>query len=194
MEEFLEKTFLLNTNQATIFSSAFKEITIPKNDWFIRSGEVTHKIGFIKKGLMKCVYIKDGKEVVDEFAFENNFVTNYYSFLKEEKSDKEIICLEDSTVYVITREKLAELGEEYPFVKDMARIMSEQLFFSVNDKVRSLRLDSAEERYLKLRLNREELVQRIPQYLLASYLNVQPETISRIRKRIIEQNDLDLSQ
>jgi CRP-like cAMP-binding protein len=88
-------------------------------------------------------------------------------------------------VYVITRQNLEILGNEHPFVESMSRQINERLFLRMHDKVKSLLLDTASERYRKLMAERQDLANRIPQYLIASYLNVTAETISRIRKKNI---------
>lgn len=182
VQETLKRIFDLNEREAVLFLSAFTKTGLHKNDVFIEAGKVCNKIGLIGKGLMICVYNKDGREVVDEFAFENYFITNYYSFITHTPSEKEIRCIEDSTVYVISREQLAQLAASNPFVERMNSTMNERLFLRAHNRIKSLLLDSATERYQQLVTERPDLAQRIPQYLLAAYLNVSPETISRIRK------------
>lgn len=133
---------------------------------------------------MKCVFNKDGEEVIFEFAAEGQFISDYYSFVTHTPSAKEIRCLEDTIVYVITREQLEKLGQEHSFIERMSRQMNERLFLHMHNRLQSLLLDSPRERYQQLIANREDLVARIPQYLIAAYLNVQPETLSRIRKKM----------
>lgn len=176
--------FHLSEQNTGIFLSQFSSATLKKNEVFISEGKVCNKVGLIERGLMKCIYNKNGEEVVFEFAHEYNFISDYYSFVTNTPSEKEIRCLEDTTVYVITKEKLAELAEAHPFIEAMSRVMNEKLFLRMHDRLKSMLLDSAQERYQKLLAERQDLAQRIPQYLIASYLNVKPETISRIRKKM----------
>lgn len=180
--------FELSAHEVDIFLSAFNKKELKKNEIFIAEGEVCHQVGLIEKGLMLCVYNKDGNEVIDEFGFENGFITNYYSFLTQTPSQKEIRALEPSLVHIITRESLEKLGREHPFIEKMSRVMNEKLFLRAHDRIKSLLLETAHERYEKLLAQRPDLAQRIPQYLLASYLHVKPETISRIRKKISTQS------
>lgn len=176
--------FQLTEENAAVFLAQFSRTVLKKNDLFIAEGQVCNKVGLIEQGLMKCVYNKDGEEVVFEFAHEYNFISDYYSFVTNTPSEKEIRCLEDTTVYVTTREKLQQLANEHPFVESMSRAMNERLFLRMHDRLKSMLLNDARERYEKLLEDRHDLAQRIPQYLLASYLNVKPETISRIRKKM----------
>lgn len=184
IKEHIQGLFNLSEEEVLIFLSEFTKREYLKNDFFIESGETCHKIGLIEKGLMICVYNKNGNEVLDEFAFENNFITNYHSFLTRSPSEKEIKCFEDTTVHVITRQSLEKLGSNHSFMERMAKTINEKLFLRTHDRVKSLLVETASERYSKLISQRPDLVQRVPQYLIASYLNVKPETISRIRKKL----------
>jgi len=185
VSEHIASLFKLSKEQASIFLSAFTRKELKKNDVFMREGENCNKIGLIEKGLMKCVFNKNGNEIIFEFAFENNFISDYYSFVTNTPSAKEIRCIEDTTVYVITRESLEKLGREHSYMESMSRQMNEKLFLRTHDRLKSFLLDTAFERYGKLIAERPDLAKRIPQYLIASYLKVKPETISRIRKKYI---------
>ncbi|MCR9248829.1 MAG: Crp/Fnr family transcriptional regulator [bacterium] len=184
MHEFLIKNFNISSAEADLFSSSFDRISIKKGEKFIDYGQVCNKVGFIEKGLLKCTLMGNGKSIVDDFAFENQFVANYYSFLNREKSNKELVCLKDSVLRVITRKKLEELAIDHAFIESIARQISERLFLSTAKKLEDLKLLSAEERYLKLVKLNKRVINEIPQYEIASYLNVSPETVSRIRNVI----------
>lgn len=184
MKNYVINTFKLNPQEAHIYCSAFSQRKYLKNEEFIGLGTVCHKVGFVEKGSLKCVFAKDGHEAVDDFVFENQFVSNYYSFLTESPSTKRIICLEDTIIWVTTREKLYQIGEKHSFLRDMARQTAELLFLSVHRKFESLRMESPESRYIKLLNSDRNLINKVPLYEIASYLNVSPETVSRIRKRI----------
>jgi CRP-like cAMP-binding protein len=176
--------FNISDEEAGIFLAEFRKKELKKNEIFITEGEICHVVGLIEKGLMVCIYNKDGEEIIDEFGFENGFITNYYSFLTQLPSQKEIRALEPVTVHIISRQSLEKLGVAYPFIERMSRIMNEKLFLRAHDRIKSLLLDSAHERYEKLIAQRPDLASRIPQYMVASYLHLKPETISRIRKKI----------
>lgn len=184
LKQQLKLLFDISEEDASIFLAEFKKKELQKNEVFIAEGEVCHIVGLIQKGLLVCIYNKDGEEIIDEFGFENNFITNYYSFLTQSPSLKEIRTLEPSVVYIITRQSLEKLSNQYPFIEKMSRIINEKLFLRAHNRIQSLLLESAQERYEKMLTQRPYLTQRIPQYMLASYLHVQPETISRIRKKI----------
>jgi len=186
LETHLAANWKLTEQEVSTFLSAFDLITLQKGEAFSLPGVVCNKIGLIQSGLMKCVLIENEKEVIFEFAYENSFIADYYSFVTGTPSTKLISCLEQTKAYVITRQKLEELSSKYAFMERMSMITNEQLFIRMHEKLTSLLLDSATLRYQKLITARQDLAQRIPQYLLASYLNVKPETISRIRKRMVK--------
>ena len=177
IKEHIRSTFKISEEEANIFLSEFSKVELNKNDVFAEKGKICHEIGLIKKGLMKCVYHKD----------ENSFIADYFSFVTKISSAKEIRCLEDTTLYVINRQRLEKLAGAYPFIQGISRKMNENLFLRTHNRLTSFLLQTPLERYQSLIIERQDLAQRIPQYLIASYLNVKPETVSRIRKRIASQ-------
>lgn len=179
----IQSFFDLTDSQLDVYLSAFHKCELKKGDSFLNQGEICNKVGLIEKGLMKISLLRKGKEVIYEFAYEDNFVTDYYSFLKTLPSRKEIVCLEDTTVYVCKRETIHNLALEFPFLFKMQAKINEFLFLKLHERLEEQLVDTMEMRYEKLISERKDLADRIPQYLLASYLNIQPETVSRIRKR-----------
>jgi CRP-like cAMP-binding protein len=180
----IAKMFELSAAEVAIFLSQFSRMELTKNTVFAEAGKVCNVVGLIEKGLFKIVYPKDGEEVVFEFAHEYNFISDYYSFVTQKPSEKEISCLEDTVVYVVSRDQLFQLAKEHPFIGRMCASINEKLFLRMHDRLSSMILDSVTVRYQKLLAERPDLAQRIPQYLLASYLNVTPETVSRIRRKM----------
>ena len=85
--------FAISEEQADLFLSHFSLITLKQDEVFIEEGKLCHKVGLIEQGLMKCVYNHDGKEVVEEFVFENSFVSNYYSFYREGVAGLAKLCI-----------------------------------------------------------------------------------------------------
>ena len=166
------------------FLSKFEPVSLKKGDYFIREGQISRKVGFIVKGCMLCSYNKDGNEFIDEFSLDNEFISDYNSFLTNSPADKDVKCLEDTELMVIGYDEMQELYTLNPVFEKVGRLMAEALFINWQQKAKSLMLDDAEARYLKLISRRPDLPHRVPQYLIASYLGVKPETLSRIRKKI----------
>jgi len=166
-----------------LFSEAFTQKELKKGDYFLREGKYCNHLAFIVSGAMMCYYIKDGKRFIDEFSLDNEFITDYSSFLTHSPSNKHIQCLENCKVYIISNDSLNELYQiKSSDFERLGRVMAEQLYLQWHEKSKSLLIDNATERYLKLIQNRTELPQRVPQYLIAEYLGITPESLSRIRK------------
>ena len=184
MKNFLINNFQISESDAILFAASFKKINLIKGQKFVAYGMISNRVGFVEKGLLKCTLIGNDKSVIDDFVFENQFVANYYSFLRQEESSKEIVCLKNSVLKIITRKKLEDLATKHSFVEKIARQVSEKLFISTAKKLEDIRLLNAEERYLKLVKVNRRIATEIPQYEIASYLNVSPETVSRIRNKV----------
>lgn len=167
-----------------VFFSKFKPVSYRKGDYFVREGQISRYIGFVLKGCLMCIYNKNGKEFIDEFSMDNEFISAYASFITGTPADKDIICLEDCELLILGFADLQELYKMDPVYERTGRLIAEMLFINWQQRVKSLLLDDAETRYVKLTENRPDLVQRVPQYLVAQYLRVSPETLSRIRRNI----------
>ena len=188
MNKFLIDTFLITKEEAQILSSSFYIEEFSKGEVLLKSGEVCNTIGFVKKGTLKCVAIGKEKELIDNFVFENQFVSSYISYLTKKKSTKDIVCIENCTIHIIHRKKLEELSNKHLFISQIAKKVTEYLYILTEQKLDDLRLLNAEERYLKLLDSNKRVINRIPQYEIASYLSVSPETVSRIRKKLIKRS------
>ena len=116
--------------------------------------------------------------------FTNNFISNYPCFLLNNKSKVYIQALEDSSVTLIHKNDLFLLYEKLPIIQKLSRNIVENLYIEVSEKYESFFLKTAEERYLELISSEPIFFQVIPQYMIASYLGITPEGLSRIKKRI----------
>jgi CRP-like cAMP-binding protein len=183
LKKYLQKNLQLEQDLIELFASQFSSLILESKDFFLRNGEVCKKIAFINKGAMYCTYNKDGVDRIDEFSFENDFITDYLSFLTGIPADKDIICLEHCEILTIDKVSLEKLYALDLRFEHLGRQMAERLFINWHLKAKSLFMDDAETRYHSLIASKPDLVQRVPQYMIASYLNVSPETISRIRKK-----------
>lgn len=118
------------------------------------------------------------------FFSPNNFISNYPCFLLGNKSKFYIRALENSSITLIHKNNLFLLYKQIPKIQELSRNVVENLYIEISEKYESFFLKTAEERYLELIINRPKVTQGIPQYMLASYIGVTPEGLSRIKKRI----------
>lgn len=157
---------------------------IKKNQLLLAKGETSKEFYFILKGSVRLFYMTDFEEKTAFFYFENMFVSSYESFTKQVPSKHYLQTIEDSVIAIISFEvahKLLELFSKFDF---LARVMMEEELIVCQEIISSFITQNAEKRYLKLISDKKHLLQRIPQYHLATFLGVAPETLSRIRKRI----------
>lgn len=173
----------LDENEWEYAKSLFHEEKISKGQYILKPGEVCSKVSFITKGLFRMYYLVNGEENSTLFFSENQLTTDYYSFLTKTPSIGFIQALEDSTVYSISESNL-QLLYEFKSWERIGRIMAERAFsFSVMEANRFVH-DDFETRYVIFSKENPDYIQRIPQYMIASYLKMTPETLSRIKKRI----------
>ena len=160
------------------------EKNIKAGDFLLQHGKICNQIAFIEKGLFRLFYLNDGKEITTCFCKENTITCSYQSLLTRQPSDMAIQAIEDSKVICFSHEALQKLYEKDLFWQQVGRLAAENEFITAECYSRFLNDLSAKERYLQILETDPELLQRVPLNYLASYLQITPETLSRIRKKI----------
>jgi CRP-like cAMP-binding protein len=156
----------------------FKKGTI-----LLREGEIPNESYLVLKGCIRSYLLKDGEEKTLEFYTEEQPVAPI-NYGKGIPSEHYMECVEDSLLSINTPEHENEMFRKYPQFDSICRIMTEILMASYQESLVTYKLTTPEDRYLNLLKSRPDLIQRVPQYQLASYLGVKPESLSRIRKRL----------
>lgn len=175
----------INKEEEKLISVLFKERSIKKGEFFLAEGQVCRQVGFITKGLMRYYINQEGEEKIYDFAQENNFVSNYESLIPQAPSTKNIQAIEDCTILQLS---LADLQEFYKSIREgerFGRLVIEQVFIQTLQDLSSFYAETPEYRYEKFIRKHPDLQQRISQYHIASYVGVKPQSLSRIRKRIL---------
>ena len=153
-------------------------------DYFLQQGKICKKVAFVEEGLLRLYYLNDGKIVTNCFCKENTITTSYSSLITQEKSDIAIQAIEPCKLVVLSYAPLQKLYTEHLFWQQVGRLAAENEFLITANYHRSLRDLSATDRYLQILHQDSELLQRVPLNYLASYLQIAPETLSRIRNKI----------
>ena len=188
----LEKTDIFK--QFTYFNNSELEIIMPyfvakkfkKKTHLLDVGQVSNEVYYLIKGCIRLYCEKDGAELSTYFFTENMFAGSYDSFLSRKPSKVAIETLEECEVLVLTHEAQEKLYEVFPKMNEFIRKAIEQRFVLLHDLFISYLLNSPEERYLMLQKDRPELLQRIPQHQIASFLGITPVSLSRIRNRVLK--------
>ncbi|MDF2188878.1 Crp/Fnr family transcriptional regulator [Paraflavitalea sp. CAU 1676] len=156
---------------------------LPKGGVLLRNGDICRYVTFINKGLLRYYYLSEGREVCTGFLAENSYVSEYASFLTQQPATANIDALEDCEVLHLSLADMQWMYRHHPVMETFGRRMAEQLFIEVSNQNSRLLTLSPEERYDWLIDQRPSLLQRVPQYMIASLLGITPEHLSRIRKR-----------
>lgn len=155
----------------------------PKGTILLKEGEICNECFFVLQGLIRSYYLKDGEEVTTDFSMEEQVVSPS-CYGENTPSDIFLECLEDTVAFVGTPETESEMYSKYPELESLSRMIGEKIMSSYKDNFNAFKISSPEQRYLDLVKNNPDLIQRVPQYQIASYLGMKPESLSRIRKRI----------
>ena len=168
-----------------ICKSYFTQKKLKKRQFLLQEGDVCSRLAFIEKGALYS-YTTDAKggQHVIQFAFEGWWISDMYSFFTQEPSNLNIEALEDCELLLIDREQHHQLLTEVPKYETYIRILYQNAYIALQRRVESTIGLTAEEKYNRLLEQYPFILQRIPLNLIASYLGVTPETLSRIRKQI----------
>ncbi|SIT90527.1 Crp/Fnr family transcriptional regulator [Pontibacter indicus] len=165
-------------------SSALTRVELPKNAFLVREGTVCNKLYFLERGCLRGYYNLDGKEVTYWFGFEHNFITSFYSFISRKPGIENIQVLEDSTLWGISSEALHQLFDAHHDLERLVRIINEQYYIRLEERLMAMQFKTARERYEQLLGTSPHILQRIPLGQIASYLGISQETLSRIRSQV----------
>jgi CRP/FNR family transcriptional regulator, anaerobic regulatory protein len=186
--QFTDRVAALTPEEATIMSEAFhKTVLIPKKEHWFMEGQRTDEVAFVLKGLLRSYYIKpDGEDLTANFFFAPVITGDISANITKQPTRLNFQALEDTELRVAKLDALNQLGEQYPFIwKFFARYFQQIYMFSHQTQISQI-YDSPTERYLRLFNTRPKVMEQIPQHYIASYLGIKPESLSRIRKRLIK--------
>lgn len=158
--------------------------TFKKGTILLKEGQISTECYFILEGCIRQYYLIDGDEKTNNFFTEEQFVVSINSFSQKTPANHYFSCCEDTTLVVANEQKENDLYKRFPKFETISRTVMGNIFGEQQELMASYITDTPEQRYLKLLKSRPDLFQRIPQYQLASYIGVKPESLSRIRKRI----------
>lgn len=159
-------------------------IDIKKNEYLLKEAEISTAFYFVEKGLIRMYYLVDGSEKTTYFYEANSFVSSYESFTKQTPSKNYIQAITKAKVAVFNIEVVFEILKKFPRFESLSRIVMEEELSIYQEMISSFITMDAKQRYLNLLKTKPHLLLQVPQYQIATYLGVSPETLSRIRARI----------
>lgn len=175
----------LSQEDVAIIKQLFHRREIKKNDYFLKEGQISMHICFVKKGLFRYYINQEGEEKTFYFGHEGCFIIDYESFVPQITTVQNIQALEDSEVFTISYYDLQQFYSKVKNGERFGRLALEHEIIDVVKKLKSFYEDSTKQRYESFIKKYPEVQQRIPQYHIASYVGIKPQSLSRIRKRIV---------
>jgi CRP-like cAMP-binding protein len=182
--EFLNTRFsqLLSSDES--FPVKLHEQQFKKGSVLTDYGQVERKVYFINNGLVQLAILHEGEERIIEFFSENNFVSSYTSFLRQEPSDCRLTALVNCEMEVLYHDELVKAYETSLLANKIGRIFTEKIYSLKTQREKDFLTKSAAERYADLIASRPDILKVVPVKKIAQYLGLHPESLSRIRKSI----------
>lgn len=150
----------------------------------VTEGKICRHLYFLEQGALRGYYNLEGKEITHWFAFAQDFVTSFHSFITQQPAVENIQLLEGSILWVITKDNLTRLLNEYHEIERLVRIAYEKYYIRLEHRFVNAQFKTATERYQELLVEAPHIIERVPLGAIASYLGISQETLSRIRSKM----------
>lgn len=175
----------LSAEEAFVIKQHLTPKKLRKKQYLLQEGDVSKHIAFVEKGALKSYVVDDaGTESIVQFALEGWIISDLYSFLTGEGATYNIDALEDSELVLISKSAHEELLEKLPRYETYIRLQITSAYIALQKRLTSIISLTLEERYKNFLSLYPDIAQRVPQHMIASYMGLTPETLSRVRKRM----------
>lgn len=173
----------LSNEAARAISDIAERIEANSGDFLVKEGAYCDKLYFLEKGCLRGFRYQEDQEVTFWFAFENSFATSYYSFYSGKPSYENIQLLEKSVLYSLKLSDLHGLYDKFQEIERAGRLINEYYYVQLEERMFSMHFKTAKERYEQFVESNPQILQRVPLGMIASYLGITQETLSRIRRK-----------
>ncbi len=181
----LQNYVFLSKEEVQYLRDHVKPLTIRKKDFLLREGQTCRASYFVEQGLLRMFFINDkGIEQTTQFALENWWIADYMSLMMQKNAHFYIQAVENSSIIAVEYDKQDQLFERLPQLERYFRLMMQRVYGAMQMRFKFLHANSKEENYWQFVGQFPQFAQRIPQYMLASYLGLTPEYVSELRKKI----------
>jgi len=160
-----------------------------KGDIILKESDIDNNTFFVVKGLVRQYKMVDGNDLSIDFFAENEWIIPLNSFNQDKKAKNFLTCLEDTELITGNEASAQALFKIFPRFETISRAVMENTFAKKQALLQAFQTDSPAQRYENFIRHKPDMLQRIPQYYIASYLGLTPESLSRIRKRISSQKE-----
>lgn len=185
--DFISKYVTLTEEEQNAIVSLDIFHSVKKGTTLLKEGQLSRDSYFVLKGCIRVYYVFDGREITTAFYTEMDALTPP-CVISKTPSEYYISCSEDTILTITNPDIVVEVNNKFPKFEIMCRLLSEELLAKQQIDFDEFKTSSPEKRYLNLLEKRPDLVQRVPQHQLASYLGIKPESLSRLRARILEKS------
>lgn len=187
IRSYLDQLHTLTSEEIGFFEAELKVTSYSKKAFYLKKGEVQKAIGFISEGLIRRYYINQkGNEITTGFNKENEYITDYPAFIRQKPTKYFMQCLEPTTVVSLPYVVIQGSYEKFDKGQRYGRLMAEQTLTILNDRIEGFLFNTAEERYLSFIKENPDLINRISLTHLSSFLGIERQSLSRIRKKIAD--------
>lgn len=190
LKEVLQSLLKFPAEELEMALGLFNREEFAKGDHYLRERQHSDKISFVESGLFRLFYRLEGEEKIMLFFSEGQFMTDYFGYLTKTPSIRPIQALENSVIFSIHRKDLNQLFDRSKSWERAGRLLAEAAYIRSVLRANRLIHDSYDTRLSTFIQESPSLMQRVPQYMIASYLNMTPETLSRVKKRIMNRNQI----
>lgn len=181
--KYLQNQIQLNDQELDMIQKVCVRRRLRKNQYLLQEGDVWRYNAFITNGCLRTYSVNDKlQEHILNFAIENYWIGDRESLLNGTPSRYNIDAIEDSEVLLISKEDFTVLMKSIPQFQDLVNLIIERSFAASQDRINSSISLNAEEKYATFLKRQPKIANRVPQHMVASYLGITPETLSRIRK------------
>jgi CRP/FNR family transcriptional regulator, anaerobic regulatory protein len=175
----------INEEEENAFLKILETIHLKKKEYIFEEGKICNSIYFVNKGCLRLFQNIDGVENTLDFFFENHWYSDFQSALLRKPSDENVQAIENSEVIKIDIMQLENLYLSYPIFERMGRLLVTHILLSFITLRKEISKENPKERYVRILKEQPEIIQKIPLQFIASFLGIQKESLSRIRKKYL---------